>query len=95
MKAAEIFQKKRKASRTSTVTVRRMWRATGRRVIVPMVEIVADAVDAPVVVGAADVPAAAGAVDVLAAAAGIVDAADLAGDDTKTFATDFHGFTRI
>jgi hypothetical protein len=35
-------------------------------------------------------------VDGLAAVVdGIADVADLAGGDTKFFATDFHGFTRI
>jgi hypothetical protein len=55
-----------------------------------MAEIVADAADGRAAVE--ETVDAAGAADVLVAAAGIVDAAGLAGDDTKLLC---HGFTRI
>ena len=95
MKAGAIFLKKPKASRTLTVTVRRTWPATGRRAIVPhTAEIVAAVADVLVAAAGAIVDVA-GAGDVPAAAGAIADAADLAGEGTRTFATDFRGFTRI
>jgi hypothetical protein len=66
---------------------------TGLMVIVRMAEIVAGAAVVRVAAGAT--VDAAGAVDVRAAVVGIADAAGLVGGDTRTFATDLHGFSRI
>jgi hypothetical protein len=61
--------------------------------IARMVEIVAGAVDVPeaevAIVDAGDAADGLVAVDAI-----VVDAAGLAGDDTKTFATDLYGFLR-
>jgi hypothetical protein len=94
LKAAAISPTKRKPSQTSIVMERRSRAATVLAVIVRLEEIVAGAVDVPVV---ADVIAdAAGAVDVLVVADGIaVDAAARAGEGTKNLlpriGTDSHG----
>ena len=81
-------------SQTSTAKAERRWvEASVLTVIVRMAEIVADAVDDPVVAGG--IADAVGAVDVAVAAdATVADAAGLAGDGTKALATDLHGFTR-
>jgi len=83
-----------KANQTLTVTARCRWEpAIVLRAIDRTAETVVGAVDAPA--AAAAIVAAAGAADVLVAAEGIADVAGQAGEGTKFFAADLHGFTRI
>jgi hypothetical protein len=84
---------KLRLSRTSIATERRWLAVIVLEGIGLLVVIEVGAADGRAVAGA--IVDAAGAVDVPAAVDGIVDAAGLVGDDTRAFATDLHGFSRI
>jgi hypothetical protein len=98
LKAAAISLMKRKASRISIATERRLWpAATGRVEIVLRGEIVAGAADGRAAAG--EIVDVGGAVDARAVVAGgIADAAGRAGEDTRKLSpriyADSHGWEK-